>query len=101
MWQQHYQPLMDSIGLSALAASLPIFTLLFLLGVLRKPSWFSGLMGLASAGIIAIFLYGMPLNLVASSVLYGAAFCIFPITWIVFWAVVLYRISVDTGKFEI
>src|SRR4051794_35207547 len=101
MWQQHYQPLMDSIGLSALAASLPIFTLLFLLGVLRKPSWFSALMGLAAAIIVAIALYGMPLNLIASSVVYGAAFGLFPITWIVFWAVTLYRITVDTGQFEV
>ncbi len=101
MWQQHYQPLMDSVGLSALAASLPIFTLLFLLGVLRKPSWMSALLGLAAACIVAIGLYGMPLNLVASAVGYGAAFGIFPITWIVFWAVVLYRISVDTGKFDV
>src|SRR4051794_63392 len=101
MWQQHYQPLMDSIGLSALAASLPIFTLLFLLGVLKKPSWFSALMGLAAAIIVAIALYGMPVSLIASSIVYGAAFGLFPITWIVFWAVTLYRISVDTGKFEV
>ena len=33
--------------------------------------------------------------------LYGAAFGAFPIFWIVFWAIVLYRITVDTGKFEI
>ena len=101
MWQQHYQPLFDSVGISALGAALPIFTLLFLLGVLRKPSWISALMGLAAACVVAVGMYQMPLNLVASAVGYGAAFGIFPITWIVFWAVVLYRISVDTGKFEI
>src|SRR3954454_18240734 len=101
MWQQHYQPLMDSVGFSALAASLPIFTLLFLLGVLRKPSLFSALMGLVAAIIVAIALYGMPVSLVASSIVYGAAFGLFPITWIVFWAVTLYRITVDTGRFEV
>jgi lactate permease len=101
MWAQHYQPLMNSIGWSALAAALPIFTLLFLLGVLRKPAWLSGLLGLAAAILVAVGLYGMPLKLVAGSVLYGAAFGLFPIGWIIFWAVALYRISVDTGKFEI
>lgn len=101
MWQQHYQPLVDSIGWSALAASLPIFTLLLMLGVLRKPSWLSALFGLASACLVAAGLYRMPVELVVSSIAYGAAFGLFPITWIVFWAVVLYRISVDTGKFEI
>ena len=39
MWQQHYTPLADSVGLSALAAAAPIFVLLFLLGVKRKPAW--------------------------------------------------------------
>jgi len=101
MWQQHYQPLMDSVSLSALAASLPIFTLLLLLGVLRKPSWMSALLGLTAAIVVAVGLYGMPLNLVASAISLGASFGIFPITWIVFWAVVLYRITVDTGKFEV
>src|SRR4029079_19399373 len=38
---------------------------------------------------------------IASSILNGAAFGIFPITWIVFWAVTLYRITVDTGRFEV
>lgn len=32
---------------------------------------------------------------------YGAAFGLFPIMWIVLWALVLYRISVETGQFEI
>ena len=58
-------------------------------------------MGLAAAIIVAIALYGMPVSLIASSIVYGAAFGLFPITWIVFWAVTLYRISVDTGKFEV
>ena len=31
----------------------------------------------------------------------GAAFGLLPIGWIVFWAVVLYRITLETGKFEI
>ncbi|MBC8165353.1 MAG: L-lactate permease, partial [Bryobacteraceae bacterium] len=62
MWQQHYQPLLGSTGWSALAASLPIFTLLLLLGVLRKPAWLSALLGLASACLVAAGLYGMPFN---------------------------------------
>ena len=35
------------------------------------------------------------------STLYGAAFGIFPIAWIVFSSIMLYRLAVDTGKFEI
>ena len=39
------------------------------------------------------------LALIASA--YGAAYGIFPIAWIVFAAIMLYRLAVDTGKFEI
>ena len=43
----------------------------------------------------------MPARLVLSATAYGAAFGLFPIAWIVFWAVALYRLTVETGQFEI
>jgi lactate permease len=101
MWQQTYTPLGNSLALSALAAALPIFVLLFLLGVLRKPSWMAALSGLAAACLVALGVYGMPAGMMLSSVTYGAAFGLFPIGWIVFWAILLYRITLDTGKFAI
>lgn len=101
MWQQTYTPIGDSLTASALVAALPIFVLLVLLGVLRKPAWIAALCGLATAIAVAIGAYGMPGSLMISSVAYGAAFGLFPIGWIVFWAILLYRITVDTGKFEI
>lgn len=101
MWQQNYTPLFDSVGISALVAALPLFTLLLLLGVLRKPAWVSALSGLAAAAIVAAFAYGMPAGPLLSAIGYGAFFGFFPIGWIVFWAVVLYRITVETGKFEV
>jgi len=99
MWQQNYTPLAN-LPLSALVAALPIFTLLFLLAVLRKPAWIAALCGLVATILVAIFLYGMPASNVAGAVTYGAAFGLFPIGWIVIWAVFLYRLTLDTGKFE-
>lgn len=101
MWQQDYLPLADNLALSALAAALPIFVLLMMIGVLRKPAWIAALSGLGAALVIAIGVYDMPLQLALSSTSMGAAFGLFPIGWIVFWAVVLYRITLDTGNFEI
>ncbi len=101
MWQQEYLPLGDSLLISALAAAAPIFVLLVMIGVLRKPAWVAGLSGLLVAVVLALIVYGMPLPLVVSSVSMGAAFGLFPIGWIVFWAVVLYRITADTGNFEV
>jgi lactate permease len=101
MWRQEYTPLGGSLALSALAAALPLFVLLFLLGVKRKPAWVAALCGLGAAAVPAIFVYGMPVKLVVSASLYGAAFGLFPICWILFWAIYLYRLSVETGRFEI
>jgi lactate permease len=101
MWNQTYVPIGDSLAASATVAAVPIFVLLLALGVLRLAAWKAALLGLASAAVVAAALYGMPVQLILSSVGYGAAFGLFPIAWIVFWAVVLYRLTVETGQFEI
>jgi L-lactate transport len=101
MWQHNYTPLNGSLPLSAAVAALPIVTLLLLLGVLRKPAWISALCGLGTTILIALFLYGMPVGHVVSATLFGAAFGLFPIGWIVIGAVFLYRITVETKNFDI
>src|ERR1700729_3944299 len=101
MWPQSYTPLSNNLALSALVAALPIFTLLFLLAVVRKPAWISSLAGVGVAALVALFAYQMPPALVVSSTLYGAAYGLLPIGWIVFTAILLYRLTVETGKFAI
>ena len=101
MWQHNYEPIAGSLGLSAIAAALPIVVLFVMLGVLRKPAWMSALAALVSALIVSLIVYQMPASLVLISTFYGAAFGIFPIAWIVFASIMLYRLAVDTGKFEI
>ena len=101
MWQHNYAPLSGSLGLSAVVAALPIFVLFLMLGVFRRPAWMSALAALGAAFLISLGVYGMPVNLALISVLYGAAFGIFPIAWIVFASIMLYRLAVDTGKFEV
>ncbi|MEO8098785.1 MAG: L-lactate permease [Acidobacteriota bacterium] len=101
MWTQNYTPLGGSLWLSALVASLPVFVLLFLIGIKRKPAWVSALSGLGAAAVVALLVYQMPVGLMLNSTLYGAAFGLFPIGWIVYWAIVLYKVTESTGKFEI
>jgi L-lactate transport len=101
MWQQNYTPLSGSIGLSALVAAIPIFVLMCLLGVLRKPAWLASLFGLGAAAAVALGVYGMHAGTLASAIAYGAAFGLFPIGWVVFTAILLYNITVETGKFQI
>jgi L-lactate transport len=101
MWQHNYIPVAGSLAISAVVAGLPIFVLLWLLGVKRKPAWIAGVAGLGAAVFVALAVYGMPVVMTVSAVAYGAAFGLFPIGWIVFWAIVLYRITVETGNFEV
>src|SRR6185295_14176402 len=101
MWEHNYQPIGDSLGLSAIVAVIPIVVLFVMLGALRKPAWMSALTALASAFVIALGVYGMPAPLAVRSTIFGAAFGLFPIAWIVFSSIMLYRLAVDTGKFEI
>src|SRR4029077_9887788 len=101
MWQHNYQPVGGSLALSALVAAIPIVVLFLMLGVWRKPSWMSALAALASALVVALAVYGMPVKLAVMSTLYGAAYGLFPIAWVVFSSIMLYRLVVDAGKFEI
>src|SRR5580700_880235 len=101
MWPQTYTPVSGSLALSALVAALPIFTLLVLLALARRPAWIASLAGLAAAAVVAIGVYHMPVSLAASSAAYGAAYGLLPIGWIVFTAIILYRMTIETGKFEI
>jgi L-lactate transport len=101
MWQQSYTPVADSLPLSALVAAVPVFVLLYLLGVKRKPAWMASLAGLAGAALVAAFVYRMPPGKLIAAVSYGAAFGLFPIGWIVFAAILIYRVSVESGRFEV
>jgi lactate permease len=101
MWQHNYAPVGGSLALSALVAAIPIVVLFLMLGVWRKATWKSALAALGSAMVIALFVYGMPAPLALMATLFGAAYGIFPIAWVVFSSIMLYRLAVDSGKFEI
>ena len=101
MWTHNYEPLGGSLALSAPVAALPILVLFLMLGVWRAPAWKAALAALATAFVVSLAVYGMPFGLAAIATVYGAAYGLFPIAWIVFASIMLYRLAVDTGKFEI
>src|SRR5260370_29649349 len=101
MWQQTYTPIGDSLALSALFAAIPIFTLLLLLGVLRKPAWIASLAGLGPAAVVAVGVYGMPLGLMAGAITYGPAFGLFPIACAVFTAILLHPATLAGSKVQV
>ncbi|MEU5897650.1 MULTISPECIES: L-lactate permease [Streptomyces] len=101
MYVQQLEPVADSLGLSALVATLPLLTVLVLLGAVRMKAHKAGLIGLAVAVLVAWLAYGMPLGQTASSAAQGALFGLFPILWIVVNALWVYRMTVRTRHFDI
>src|ERR1700690_1860250 len=99
-WTQVYDPL-GHWWLSTLVAALPIIVLLGLLAGLKvRPHW-CAMAGATTAVLCAMIIFRMPAPLAVTSFLYGAAFGLLKIVWIVIAAVFLYDISVETGQFEI
>jgi lactate permease len=100
-WEQGYLLFGRGVAVSSAIAALPILAVLLLLGVFRRAAWIAGTVGLIVALLVAVTCYRMPLTLAVSSAGYGAAFGLFPISWIVLWALVLFRITTETGQFDL
>ena len=101
MWQQSYLLFGHGLLFSCSLASLPVLTLVVLLGGLRKPAWIASPCGLAVALLVAVAGYRMPVSIAISAAAHGAAFALFPILWVIFWAIALFRVTVETGQAEI
>ncbi|MGO9273184.1 MAG: L-lactate permease [Terriglobia bacterium] len=99
-WPQPIAPL-HALALSALAAAIPLFVVLLFMGVLRKPGYVSAAWGLASAFVLAALVWRMPPQLALASAAFGFVYALWPIMWIVFAALWLYNLAVDTGKFDL
>jgi lactate permease len=99
-WNQVYDPL-GHWWLSTLVAALPVVVLLGLLAGFKVRAHLCAVAGAASAILCAILVFHMPAQMAVSSFLYGSAYGLLKIVWIVIAAVFLYDISVETGQFEI
>lgn len=100
MFNQLVTPVGENLGLSFIVAALPVAVVLLLLGVARRPAWQASLAGLVAGLVIAVFVWQMPLSLALSSTANGMAFALWPVLWIVFNALLLYNLAVDTGRFD-
>jgi len=101
MWTQPYMLLGRGQGVSAIVAALPILAVFLLLGVWRKPAWMAGTCGLVTSLLVAVTACRMPIKVAIGASTYGIAFGLFPILWIIFWALALFRVTSETGRFEI
>ncbi len=100
MWNQIYNPL-GNAALSTVAAALPVVTLLVLIASGRVKAHIAAVIALIVANIITIFIYTMPAAMSVKASLLGVVVGFFPIGWIVLNVIYLYRITVETGRFEL
>jgi lactate permease len=100
LFHQLLTPVGNSLPLSFLIASIPIIVVLVMLGVLQRPAWQASLAGLASALIVAIAVWQMPIGMALNATAAGVAFALWPIMWIVFAALILYNTAVLSGRFD-
>ncbi len=100
MFHQLLTPVGDSLFLSFLVATLPILTVLVLLGILRWPGWLAALAGLIVGLAVSVTAWKMPLGLALDASVAGMVFALWPVMWIVVNALLLYNISVKSGRFD-
>jgi lactate permease len=101
VYTQDFNPVSDSLGLTAIFAALPLICLFVLLGGLKMKAQWAALLALATSMLVALIVYGMPFGQTALSASEGAAFGLFPIMWIVVMAIWVYNMTVATGHFAV
>ena len=99
-WQQIYNPV-GNLWLSSLVAAIPIIFFFLALAVFRMKGHVAGTITVVLSLLVAIFFYGMPVDMALASAGYGFFYGIFPIAWIIVTAVFLYKVTVKTGQFDI
>jgi lactate permease len=99
-WNQAYDPAGHWL-VSTLLAALPVFVLLGTLAFLKLKAHWAASLGLLSALFVALVVFGMPAGKGAAAVLYGAAYGLFPIGWIILNVIFLYTLAEDKGDFTI
>src|SRR3982075_4640119 len=100
-FHQQYQPVLDSILLSALVAGLPLYVLFVLPAILRLPAWLCALAAMLTSALLAWIVWGMPLGLPVATATEGMAFGLWPISWIVLNAVFFHNLTVASGDFDV
>ena len=100
IWSQVYDPL-NNMWLSMLIAAIPIVVLLGGIGLLHMSAHIAAALGLVTALAVAVLGFGMPAGMAGASALYGAAYGLLPIGWIILNVIFLYRLTEGTGQFNI
>lgn len=100
MWTQTYDPL-HQVWLSAFVAAIPIIFFVISLTILRLKGYIAAFYTTLITFVIALLVYHMPFSMALGAVGFGFSYSLWPVAWIVVTAVLLYKITVKTGNFDI
>ena len=100
VWSQVYDPL-NNMWLSALVAAIPIVVLLGAIAIFEIRAHIAAALGLVAALLIAIVGFGMPAGMAGATAVYGAAYGLLPIGWIILNVIFLYRLTDEAGLFSV
>jgi lactate permease len=99
-WTQLTDPLRH-LGLSAMVAASPIAFIFWALIIRKMKGHTVSLLTVLAGLLIAVLVYGMPLNLAVLSVVDGALYGLFTICWIILGVLFLYNLTIVTGQFGV
>jgi lactate permease len=100
IWSQNYDPI-GLPWLSTVLAAAPVVVMLGGLALLRLRAHVAAIAGLITALAVAIFAFDMPAGLASRAAVYGAAYGLLPIGWIVLNIIFLYQLTNERGQFAV
>ncbi len=108
LWADYHQRLDPLAGkvfaspiVSTVLAALPVLVLFWLLVPRRWLAPKAGAAAALTALVVAVAVYGMAPGMALMAFVHGAAFGLLPVGWTIFNAMLLYNITVQTGKFDL
>jgi lactate permease len=100
IWQQIYNPF-GNMYISTLLAAVPVVVMLVCLGFLHIKAHIAAGLGLIAALLVAVFAYGMPMDMAGRAAVYGGFTGLLPIGWIVLNIIFLQQLAEQNGSFKI
>jgi lactate permease len=101
MYEQIYDPVAHSLGLTAIFAAIPLTLVYVMLGIFKRSPQLSALTSLIACLAVATLIYPMRLGVALNAGLFGVAFAVMTIGWILINAMWIYNMTVETGHFAV
>lgn len=100
-WFHNYSAVGNSLGLTALVVSIPIFFLFWALSVKRMRGHVACSLTLLLTIAVTVLTYRMPVSAALSAALLGMVTGLLLIGWIILAAIFLYNLTVESGQMEV